>query len=437
MVKALHKAGIEVILDVVFNHTAEGNEHGPTLSYRGLWNDGYYMLEPDMTYYSNYSGCGNTVEANSPIMSMLILDSLRYWVSEMHVDGFRFDLASALARDYHGHVLETPPLLWAIETDPILANVKLIVEAWDAGGLYQVGSFIGDRFAEWNGPFRDDVRQFLKGDTNTVRKLAARLIGSPDIYQKSDRNPCRSINFISCHDGFTLNDLVSYNHKHNEANGEANQDGGNENYSWNCGEEGETNNPEIEALRLRQIKNFFTILLFSQGTPMILMGDEVRHTQRGNNNTYCQDNELSWFDWSQLEKQAELLRFVQQLIAASQILSAYQRETMFNLVSGSENLNLVWHGTKLEQPDWGADSHSLAFTLYEFDVDEQLHVMLNAYWEPLVFALPDLQDGRSWHRLVDTALPSPQDVCEVKLAATVQQANYSVEARSCVILLRR
>lgn len=435
MVKALHAAGIEVILDVVFNHTAEGNEHGPTLAYRGLWNDGYYILESNKTYYSNYSGCGNSVEANHPIMQYLILDSLRYWVSEMHVDGFRFDLASALARDYQGHALETPPLLWAIETDPILANTKLIAEAWDAAGLYQVGSFIGDRFAEWNGPFRDDVRRFVKGDNHTVGKLAARILGSPDIYRQAGRDPARSINFITCHDGFTLNDLVSYNTKHNQANGEDNRDGCNDNHSWNGGVEGKTDTPEIEALRLKQIKNFLTILLFSQGTPMLLMGDEVRHTQKGNNNAYCQDNELSWFDWSAIERHADLLRFVRQLIHTTQKLPLLQRETFLEVIPGSQNMNLVWHGTQLGRPDWGMDSHAIALTLYDLTAHIQLHLILNAYWEPLTFDLPELPDGQHWRRLVDTALPSPEDICDVETAMLMKKNFYRAESRSSVVLL--
>ncbi|MEM6425943.1 MAG: glycogen debranching protein GlgX, partial [Cyanobacteria bacterium P01_D01_bin.128] len=284
MVKALHQSGIEVILDVVFNHTAEGDETGPTLSFKGLDNQAYYILDADNpAHYSNYSGCGNTLKGNHEIVSRLILDSLRYWVAEMHVDGFRFDLASVLSRSRSGHPMEDPPILWVIESDPILAGTKIIAEAWDAAGLYQVGTFIGDRFAEWNGPYRDDVRRFVKGDKGTVANLAERIMASPDIYHEPDREPNRSINFITCHDGFTLNDLVTYSEKHNEANGEQNRDGSNDNHSWNCGVEGPTGNVEINQLRQRQIKNFLTILLMSQGTPMLLMGDEVGRSQRGNN----------------------------------------------------------------------------------------------------------------------------------------------------------
>lgn len=284
MVKALHQAGIEVILDVVFNHTAEGDDTGPTLSFKGLENQAYYILEQDSTKYSNYSGCGNTLNTNHEIVSRMIIDSLTYWVAEMHIDGFRFDLASVLSRSRLGHPLEDPPILWAIESEPILAGTKIIAEAWDAAGLYQVGSFIGDRFAEWNGPFRDDVRCFVKGESGMVKRLADRILGSPDLYLQPEREPNHSINFVTCHDGFTLNDLVSYDSKHNEANGEDSRDGANHNFSWNCGEEGATNSPAIAALRLQQSKNLLTILLISQGTPMLLMGDEVRRTQLGNNN---------------------------------------------------------------------------------------------------------------------------------------------------------
>ena len=292
MVKALHKAGIEVILDVVFNHTAEGDKHGPTLSFRGLENRAYYMLQSNRADYADYSGTGNTLNANHSVVRRLILDCLRYWVSEMHVDGFRFDLASVMARDEEGQPMKNPPILWEIESDPVLAETKIIAEAWDAAGLYQVGSFIGHRWAEWNARFRDDVRRFVKSDPGMVRDLAARLNGSRDLYQQPDRNPNRSINFVTAHDGFTLNDLVSYNVKHNTPNLEKNLDGLDTNYSWNSGVEGPTPDPEIQALRSRQIRNFLLILFISQGTPMIRMGDEVRHTQAGNNNAYCQDNAL-------------------------------------------------------------------------------------------------------------------------------------------------
>ena len=289
---------MEVILDVVFNHTAEGDHTGPTLSLRGLDNSIYYLLEADHARYANFSGTGNTLNANHPIVRRLILDSLRYWVETMHVDGFRFDLASILARDPSGQVLPNPPVLWDIESDPVLAGTKLIAEAWDAAGLYQVGSFIGDSWKEWNGRFRDDVRSFFRGEDGFVWRLADRFLGSPEIYGHKEREAEQSVNFVTCHDGFTLNDLVSYNQKHNEPNGENNRDGANDNRSWNCGVEGPTDDPAVEKLRERQIKNFLAVTLLSLGVPMLLMGDEARRSQRGNNNAYCQDNETSWFDWN-------------------------------------------------------------------------------------------------------------------------------------------
>ena len=333
MVKALHKEGIEVILDVVFNHTAEGDERGPTLNFRGIDNSTYYILEEDHSQYKNYAGCGNTFRGNHPIVGRFILDCLHYWVTEMHVDGFRFDLASILSRDSSGTPLEdlrgtTPDILWIIESDPVLAGTKLIAEAWDAAGLYDVGRFVelADWFAEWNGPFRDDVRCFVKGDDGMVPRLASRILGSPDIYHREDVDINRSINFVTCHDGFTLNDLVSYDEKHNEGNGEDNCDGDNHNNSWNCGVEGETNDSVINTLRLQQIKNFFTILFLSQGTPMILMGDEIKRTQRGNNNVYCQNNELSWVNWDGVESEYDLWCFLRRLIYFTLGLELFNQE---------------------------------------------------------------------------------------------------------------
>jgi isoamylase len=304
MVKALHRAGLEVILDVVFNHTAEGDHRGPTLSFRGLDNTTYYILDADRSRYANYSGTGNTLNANHPIVRRMIVDSLRYWVDTMHVDGFRFDLASILERDESGSVMPSPPVLWDIESDPALAGTKLIAEAWDAAGLYEVGSFVGDSWKEWNGRFRDDVRSFFRGEDGSIQAFADRLIGSPSLYGHKQREPEQSVNFVTCHDGFTLNDLVSYDRKHNEANREDNRDGADDNRSWNCGVEGPTEDPDIDKLRTRQVKNFFTVTMVSAGMPMMLMGDEVRRTQGGNNNAYCQDNETSWFDWARLAKHA-------------------------------------------------------------------------------------------------------------------------------------
>ncbi|NEP05904.1 MAG: glycogen debranching enzyme, partial [Okeania sp. SIO4D6] len=454
MVKALHKAGIEVILDVVFNHTAEGNENGPTVSFRGLENSTYYILETDdSTYYSNYSGCGNTFNTNNPFVHRLIVDCLCYWVREMHVDGFRFDLASVMSRSVTGDPLEDPPVLWAIESDPVLAGAKIIAEAWDAAGLYQVGSFIGDRFAEWNGHYRDDVRQFVKSDPKIVDKLAARIMGSPDIYPQPDREPNHSINFITCHDGFTMNDLVSYNEKHNEANCEDNRDGANDNHSWNCGVEGLTNKQEIERLRLRQIKNLFAILFFSQGTPMILMGDEVRRTQLGNNNGYCQNNELSWFDWEQIEKQTDLLRFVKGIINFTQELEMMRVDKVLATVGSgtpesslpreegevypNEVPNISWHGVRLGKPDWHLDSRTLAFSLKHPESGEYFHIILNAYWKPLMFELPRLKKGESWYLIINTAFPSPKDFNDLDTATKVIGIRYRVEPRSAIVLMAR
>lgn len=435
MVKALHQAGIEVILDVVFNHTAEGHHEGPTFSFRGLENSAYYILEPNKTFYSNYSGCGNTLKANHEIVARLIIDSLRYWVTEMHVDGFRFDLASVLARSRSGDPLQDPPILWAIESEPALAGTKIIAEAWDAAGLYQVGSFIGDRFAEWNGPFRDHVRQFIKGDSDTVVHLSNRIMGSPDIYPHPDREPNRSINFVTCHDGFTLNDLVSYNVKHNGANREGNRDGADHNFSWNCGVEGSSGDPQIEALRLRQMKNLLTIMFMSQGTPMLLMGDEVRRTQLGNNNSYCQDNNLSWFDWDAIQRHPDVLRFVRRLIKFTQAMALFRQERILRVNYHPEHPHIIWHGVHLAQPDWGYDSHSLAFTLNHPQAGESLHVMLNAYWEPLIFDLPPLGSRKRWYLAVDTSKPSPDDIFNAQGAQPVSVSQYAVGDRTAVVLV--
>ena len=439
MVKALHRADIEVILDVVFNHTAEGNHLGPTLSYRGLANNFYYMLEPDGKGYANYSGCGNTFNTNNPIVRRLILDSLHHWVREMHVDGFRFDLASILARDERGRPLEDPPLLWDIETDPALAGIKLIAEAWDAAGLYQVGSFIGDSWQEWNGKFRDDVRSFLKGDAGTVSRLASRILGSPDMYSHEEREPEQSINFVTCHDGFTLNDLVSYNRKHNEANGEENRDGCDNNLSWNCGMEGPTGDPGIESLRNRQAKNFLAVTLLALGAPMLLMGDEVRRSQGGNNNAYCQDNEISWFDWGLLERHADVHRFVRLLITArlKRELAAENPELTLNQLLAQARLE--WHGTKVGQPDWSDDSHCIALTAWSLTGRVVFHLMLNAWWNPLVFELPPLreQPGGGWRRWLDTSLASPADIVPLNEAPPVVGGVYELPSRSLAVMFAR
>jgi glycogen operon protein len=435
MVKALHRAGIEVILDVVFNHTAEGDQSGPTYSFRGLENTAYYILGDDPAYYANYSGCGNTLKSNHSIVRRMILDCLRYWVSSMHVDGFRFDLASILSRDERGQPLPNPPVLWDIESDPVLSGTKIIAEAWDAGGLYQVGSFVGHRWAEWNGPFRDEVRRFVRGDENVVRPLLARITGSRDLFPAADREPNRSINFVTCHDGFTLNDLVSFNEKHNAANRQGNRDGADANFSANHGAEGPTADPGIEALRLRQVKNFLTILFVSQGTPMLLMGDEVRRTQRGNNNAYCQDNRISWFDWRDVERHAALLRFVRELIAFTQWCQVFREESFWQ-TEGPEP-RIVWHGVRLGQPDLSSWSRSLAFTLRRPECGTLLHLAFNAFWEPLEFELPPIPATQAWHRVVDTALAAPEDCRRPADAPAVAGATYRVGARSTVVLLAR
>jgi isoamylase len=439
MVKALHRAGLEVILDVVFNHTAEGRSDDPTLCYRGLANDFYYILEKDKSRYADYSGCGNTLNANQSIVRRLIQDSLRYWVTRMHVDGFRFDLASILSRDENGRPLPNPPVLWDIESDPLLAGTKLIAEAWDAAGLYQVGSFVGDTWQEWNGQFRDDVRRFLRGDNGSVSRLAARILGSPDIYSHEEREPEQSINFVTCHDGFTLNDLVSYNHKHNEANGENNRDGANDNLSWNCGAEGPTDDPSVEGLRNRQVKNFFALKLLSVGTPMLLMGDEVRRTQKGNNNAYCQDSDLTWFDWNLLERHGDIHRFVKTLNAFRQRRDVLVEGAGLSLNQLLRRARIDWHGVKLGQPDWSDDSHSLAFTLKSLRIRFLLHGMFNAYWEPLTFELPPVaaaEPGQAWRRCIDTALASPDDINPWNAAPAVKQTTYVAQPRSVVLLAR-
>jgi isoamylase len=434
MVKALHRAGIEVILDVVFNHTTEGDHTGPTLSFRGIDNPTYYILEGGGSRYANYTGCGNTLNSNHPIVRRLIVDSLRYWVEEMHVDGFRFDLASILSRDASGHPLPNPPVLWDIESEPVLAGTKLLAEAWDAAGLYQVGSFVGDAWKEWNGRFRDDVRNFFRGEPGSLRRVADRIVGSPEIYGHKQREAEQSVNFVTCHDGFTLNDLVSYNQKHNEANGEDNRDGANDNGSWNCGVEGPTDDPAVEKLRNRQVKNLLTVTLLSLGVPMILMGDEVRHTQGGNNNSYCQDNEVSWFDWTRVEKHADVLRFLKLLIERRLLRTIDYERQRVSLTTLLHQANKAWHGVRLFHPDWGDSSHSVALGA-EFKKEGMLfHYILNAYWEALSFELPKLEGGASWDRWIDTALDSPHDIVPWQKAAPVSGDTYRVEARSVVVL---
>ena len=436
MVKALHRAGIEVILDVVYNHTGEGDENGPTLCFRGLENSFYYILERDRTKYANYTGAGNTLKANHSVVKRLILDSLKYWASEMHVDGFRFDLASVFSRDESGKPMLNPPIIWEIDSDPVLAGTKLIAEAWDSGGLYQVGSFGHDKWKEWNGKYRDDIRSFVKGGENTTLKLRERISGSPDLYQEYDQHAGQSINFVTCHDGFTLNDLVSYDAKHNEANRESNKDGTNANLSWNCGIEGPTANDGIEHLRMQQIRNLLALTLLSVGTPMLLMGDEVRRTQLGNNNAYCQNNETSWFDWSLCQTNADVLRFVRQIIHLRLHFVEKGKRGQTTLEDYLSKSRIEWHGVKIGMPDWGRSSHSLALSLHNLAGTQVRYIAINAYWEPLEFALPPVADSANggWRRAMDTSLPTPDDIAEGAKGSRVGGPSYRVNPRSIIML---
>jgi len=432
MVKALHRAGIEVILDVVYNHTAEGDERGPTFSFRGLDNFAYYLLAHDWSRYANYTGCGNTLKANHPVVKRLILDSLRYWVGEMHVDGFRFDLASVLSRDEGGEPQRSPPIVWEIESDPLLAGTKLIAEAWDAAGLYQVGQWVGDAWKEWNGRFRDDVRSFLKGDAGSVGRFAARLFASPDIYAPDEREPEQSVNFVTCHDGFTLSDLVSYDRKHNEANGEENRDGADDNRSWNCGTEGPSDDPAVEALRARQVRNFLTVTLLSAGVPMLGMGDEMRRSQGGNNNAFCRDDETSWLDWGLLDRHADLLRFARTVVGLRRAFDPSEPGDGVSLSEFLERSRVEWHGVRPFAPDWGDDSRSIAVGFSSLDGSVRIHCIFNAYWETMSFELPPASAG--WRLLIDTALPPPGDARSWEEALPVEARAYLAQPRSVVVL---
>jgi glycogen operon protein len=435
MVKALHRAGIEVILDVVYNHTAEDDANGPTLSLRGLANEVYYISSPDGNY-ANYSGVGNTLNVNSPVVCRLILDSLRYWVSELHVDGFRFDLAAVLMRCPDGRPTDDAPILQAMATDPVLKDVKLIAEPWDAAGLYALGRLAHHTWREWNGRFRDDARRFLKSDHGTVRQIACRLAGSPDIYPVQRCTPGHSINFVTCHDGFTLNDLVSYNHKHNEANGEQNRDGADDNFSWNCGAEGQTDDGAVNELRTRQIRNFLALTLLAAGTPMLLMGDEVRRTQGGNNNGYCLEAAATGLDWSAISAHEGVYRFARELIR----LRTGRFLSRGRLLDGAPPSLIPrcmqWHGVQAGRPDWSEDSHSLAVLVELEGTDLVLYLVLNAYWEALAFELPLPPDGPArWRRCVDTSRAPPEDICFDLEAPLVTASTVVVEPRSVVALL--
>ncbi len=445
LVRELHRAGIEVILDVVYNHTGEGNELGPTVSFKGIDNPTYYMLtgseEQPRRYYRNDSGCGNNLKANEPAVLRLIMDSLRYWVQEMHVDGFRFDLASVLGRE-GGNFQKGASFFDAISQDPVLSRVKLIAEPWDIG-TYQIGNFPVD-WSEWNGKFRDTLRRFVKGDAGQVRDFGKRLTGSSDLFADDGRHAYNSINFITCHDGFTLRDLVSYNRKHNEANGEQNRDGSNDNNSWNCGHEGETRDSAVNRLRRQQVKNLLSGLLFSIGTPMLLGGDEMYRTQRGNNNTYCQDNELSWFDWKLCEKHKEIFQFCRRAIEFRRRYGVFQRRNFLvgQVCDEACSADITWYGPDGEPPDWhDREQRTLCC---EFDGREaehapgnyHLYFIWHAGWQPQEIVLPHLSDGKQWYRVVDTALPFGKDFLdhgrEEKLTTPLR---YAAASRSVVVLL--
>ncbi len=501
MVKALHAAGIEVILDVVFNHTGEGDDRGRTFSFRGLDNELYYLLG-DAGRYLNYSGCGNTVNCNHPVVRDLIMTCLRYWVEDMHVDGFRFDLASILGRDRRGNVMVEPPVIESITEDGVMADTKLIAEPWDAGGLYQVGQFpFGRRWSEWNGQYRDDVRRFWKGDSGLTGAMASRVCGSSDLYQWNGRLPRHSVNFVTAHDGFTLYDLVSYNQKHNEANGEGNRDGSNDNHSWNCGAEGATTDPAVLALRRRQARNLMTTLMISQGVPMLLAGDEFLRTQQGNNNAWCQDNDVSWMNWTLAEENKDFLRFVRELIHLRKRHPALRRRRFFagefrsgdapraaparpaepHVIdvfppagpvrpgdaglhpasdtgaglarsgrgadaAGPALADIHWHGVEPFRPDWGYSSRVLAFALDgrftgregdpDYQIDADFYVVLNAWSESLRFRIPASPTRRRWRRLIDTALPAPNDfVAEGEGPVVADGSTYTVTAFSTLVLI--
>ena len=425
MVRELHRAGIEVILDVVFNHTAEGNEHGPTLNFRGLDNPIYYLLGSDPRHYRNFSGCGNTLNCNHPVVRDYILDCLRYWALEMHVDGFRFDLASVMARDEQGELEANAPLLERIAEDPILRDVKLIAEAWDAAGAYQVGRFPGQRWSEWNASFRDDVRRFWRGDAGMRGALASRLCGSADLYQRSSKAPLNSINFITCHDGFTLNDLVSYALKHNEANGEENRDGMDENFSANYGVEGPTGDVKINTLRLRQMKNFIATLMLSHGVPMLLGGDEFGRSQGGNNNAYCQDNETAWYDWSLVQTHRELLEFTQAMIALR------KRHPILNVERFYSDDDLTWFDANGRYPDWSAPDRSLGCQIHAADEEAQLCLLFNAEAHAVSFLLPA---NAAWRLLVDTALElAGGNIIDNEAATVVTEKRFVAQPHSLLV----
>jgi glycogen operon protein len=431
MVKAFHRAGIEVILDIVLNHTAENDELGPTISLRGIENSIFYMLQENgRRYYKNFSGVGNTLNANHPVVREFVRNVLRYWVMHMHVDGFRFDLASILGRDVHGNILLNAPLLEDIAEDPILRDVKLIAEAWDAGGAYQVGGFSTRRWTEWNGRFRDDVRRFWVGDAGMIGSFASRICGSSDLYQNSCKSPANSLNFVTCHDGFTLNDLVSYRQKHNDENGEFSRDGTDANYSDNCGVEGPSQDSAVESVRIRLIKNFLLTLFISRGIPMLLGGDEFRRTQRGNNNAYCQDNEVSWFDWSLLEKHKEIQRFTRGMIAFRRAHPVLRRETFYM------DADIKWFAPNGAAPNWGDQWQKSFACLISGQTEPDLFLLFNADSRSVDFSIPALPAGKFWRLAVDTSRTAPDDLFDSGREPSLQgRTSFQLEPRSSAILL--
>jgi glycogen operon protein len=438
---ALHRAGIRVLLDVVFNHTAEGGAGGPTINFKGLANELFYHLDPaDRRRYLDYTGCGNTVNCNHPMVSTFLVNCLEYWVEQLGVDGFRFDLASVFARDLRGEPVPDPLLPWAIESSRSLARVPVIAEAWDATGLYQVGAFPAMSWVEWNGRYRDVLRRFVRGDPGLVAEVATRIAGSADLYADDGRQPANGVNFITCHDGFTLLDLVSYEHRHNGPNGEDNRDGTTDNASWNCGVEGPTSDPVVRALRVRQAKNFMAVLMLSRGVPMLLAGDEVLRSQRGNNNAYCQDNELSWFDWSLVDTNREMLRFTSGMIALRRRHPCLEANRFFDgrPLPGRDLADITWHGARLDEAPWSdAGGRLLRFTIAgRADGEDDLHVILNMSEEGVALDLPRVA-GRVWQLAVDTARGAPQDIVEPALQAPLASQRFAAAARSVVVLEAR
>jgi len=435
MVKALHRAGIGVILDVVFNHTAEGGADGVTIGFKGLGNEFFYHLDPrNRSRYRDYTGCGNTINCNHPFVMEYLLECLEYWVVDMHVDGFRFDLASVMSRGEDGEPLRHAPLPWGIEFSDPLASAHLIAEAWDAAGLYQVGDFPGFRWAEWNGRYRDTLRRFVRGERGLVGEVATRIAGSSDMYAPQGKFPFNGINFITCHDGFTLYDLVSYQRKHNDANGEGNRDGSDHNLSSNCGVEGPTDDPGVLKIRAQRARNFHALLMLSQGVPMLEAGDEVLRTQGGNNNAYCQDNEVSWIDWTPSEAGRRMLRFTREMIALRKRHPSLRRTRFMDAAAAGGDADIRWYGEHGKEPDWNDPSAAvLCFTLAGVAADEPpLHVMMNASDEAKVLPLPDC-GSRVWHRVVDTSLAPPDDIVTPGATAPVRAARYGLAADAVAV----